>query len=222
MSMRVVVDNERVTVALTGERRGSRRRCSPLDHALMPRRATCCRARLDELSVRAPRFVSSSNGVRPRWSAAPSWRRCRRRSPRCGRWSSSGDARRRGPGVRMVEDLARRARREGSIASVRSPTMPASSCGCGFSIVPHTWVPEKIAHDCFACPLFRICGQQALVSIASTSTEREPSRTARRTAGCEASCLTCSRSRAASPPRPGFAPAGCTAGSRRTASRTCR
>jgi hypothetical protein len=29
--------------------------------------------------------------------------------------------------------------------------------------VPHTWVPEKIAHDCIACPLFRNCGQYAVV-----------------------------------------------------------
>jgi len=29
--------------------------------------------------------------------------------------------------------------------------------------VPHTWVPEKVAHDCSACPLFRSCGQQALI-----------------------------------------------------------
>ena len=33
----------------------------------------------------------------------------------------------------------------------------------GFSIVPHTWVPEKIAHDCHSCPLFRNCGQYAIV-----------------------------------------------------------
>jgi hypothetical protein len=32
----------------------------------------------------------------------------------------------------------------------------------GFSIVPHIWVPEKIAHDCTACPLFRRCGQYAV------------------------------------------------------------
>ena len=33
----------------------------------------------------------------------------------------------------------------------------------GFSIVPHTWVPEKIAVDCHRCPLFRKCGQSAVV-----------------------------------------------------------
>ncbi len=28
--------------------------------------------------------------------------------------------------------------------------------------MPHVWVPEKIAHDCTACPLFRRCGQYAV------------------------------------------------------------
>jgi len=33
----------------------------------------------------------------------------------------------------------------------------------GFSIVPHLWIPEKIALDCRSCALFRRCGQHALV-----------------------------------------------------------
>jgi len=33
----------------------------------------------------------------------------------------------------------------------------------GFSIVPHLWVPEKIARDCQGCPLFRRCTQYGLV-----------------------------------------------------------
>lgn len=32
----------------------------------------------------------------------------------------------------------------------------------GFSLVPHIWVPEKIAHDCTGCALFRKCGQYAV------------------------------------------------------------
>ena len=32
----------------------------------------------------------------------------------------------------------------------------------GFSLVPHVWVPEKIAHDCNGCALFRRCGQYAV------------------------------------------------------------
>ena len=33
----------------------------------------------------------------------------------------------------------------------------------GFSIVPHTWLLEKIFTDCVKCPLFRKCGQYAMV-----------------------------------------------------------
>jgi amino-acid N-acetyltransferase len=32
----------------------------------------------------------------------------------------------------------------------------------GFSLVPHAWLPEKIALDCAGCPLFRRCGQHAV------------------------------------------------------------
>lgn len=32
-----------------------------------------------------------------------------------------------------------------------------------FSIVPHTWLPAKIATDCVSCPLFRNCGQHAMM-----------------------------------------------------------
>jgi amino-acid N-acetyltransferase len=33
----------------------------------------------------------------------------------------------------------------------------------GFSIVPHTWLPEKVAADCWSCPLFQKCGQYAVI-----------------------------------------------------------
>lgn len=39
---------------------------------------------------------------------------------------------------------------------------PAHFVRMGFTIVPHIWVPEKIAHDCTSCSLFRRCGQQAV------------------------------------------------------------
>ena len=32
-----------------------------------------------------------------------------------------------------------------------------------FSIVPHLWLPEKIVTDCLGCPLFRRCGQFAMI-----------------------------------------------------------
>lgn len=39
---------------------------------------------------------------------------------------------------------------------------PSHFVRLGFTIVPHMWVPEKIAHDCTGCPLFRRCGQWAV------------------------------------------------------------
>ena len=33
----------------------------------------------------------------------------------------------------------------------------------GFTILPHLHVPEKVFTDCVRCPLFRSCGQQAVV-----------------------------------------------------------
>ena len=40
----------------------------------------------------------------------------------------------------------------------------------GFSIVPHVWLPEKIVTDCHTCPLFRRCGQYAVVRATRTRT----------------------------------------------------
>jgi amino-acid N-acetyltransferase len=40
---------------------------------------------------------------------------------------------------------------------------PSHFVRMGFTIVPHMWVPEKIAHDCTSCPLFRRCGQHAVM-----------------------------------------------------------
>jgi amino-acid N-acetyltransferase len=40
---------------------------------------------------------------------------------------------------------------------------PAYFIRLGFSIVPHLWVPEKVFTDCVGCPLFRSCGQHAVV-----------------------------------------------------------
>ncbi len=39
---------------------------------------------------------------------------------------------------------------------------PSHFVRLGFSIVPHVWVPEKIAHDCVTCSQFRHCGQYAV------------------------------------------------------------
>ncbi|MEO8679526.1 MAG: GNAT family N-acetyltransferase [Vicinamibacterales bacterium] len=73
------------------------------------------------------------------------------------------DARKLGLGQRMVDELGRRARREGYERLCAFAHDPKFFVKLGFSIVPHTWVPEKIAHDCVGCPLFRNCGQYAIV-----------------------------------------------------------
>ena len=63
----------------------------------------------------------------------------------------------------MVDELGRRARRDGFERLCAFAHDARFFVGLGFSIVPHTWVPEKIAHDCAACPLFRSCGQYAML-----------------------------------------------------------
>ena len=40
---------------------------------------------------------------------------------------------------------------------------PAYFIRLGFSMVPHLWVPEKVFSDCVGCPMFRTCGQHAVV-----------------------------------------------------------
>jgi amino-acid N-acetyltransferase len=72
------------------------------------------------------------------------------------------EARKLGLAQRMVNELGRRARREGFVRLCAFAHDPAFFVHLGFGIVPHTWLPEKIAHDCHACPLFRNCGQYAL------------------------------------------------------------
>ncbi|MEP6782526.1 MAG: GNAT family N-acetyltransferase [Acidobacteriota bacterium] len=75
----------------------------------------------------------------------------------------SREARELGAGARMVEELAYRAHRDGYIRLSAFAHDPAFFVHRGFSIVPHTWVPEKIALDCTGCALFRNCGQYAIV-----------------------------------------------------------
>ena len=133
---------------------------------------------LDELAVHAPRFVvAESEGqvvgcaeLAPLSQAVAEVRSL----------VVSRDARRHGLGVQMVEDLAGRARRDGFDRLCAFAHDPAFFVRRGFSIVPHTWVPEKIAHDCIACPMFRNCGQYAVVLEVDRLAER--STTVRKTA----------------------------------------
>jgi len=65
-------------------------------------------------------------------------------------------------GVALVTALADRARELGYVTLSAFTHQPAHFIRLGFSIVPHQWVPEKIAHDCVGCAQFHHCGQYAV------------------------------------------------------------
>lgn len=68
-----------------------------------------------------------------------------------------------GLGRRLVEELKTRATSAGYGDLCVFSHQPGYFARMGFSIVPHTWLPEKIMADCRTCPLFRKCDQFALV-----------------------------------------------------------
>jgi N-acetylglutamate synthase-like GNAT family acetyltransferase len=65
-------------------------------------------------------------------------------------------------GPTLVAELASRAIARGFATLGAFTHDPSHFVRLGFTIVPHMWVPEKIAHDCTSCPLFRRCGQYAV------------------------------------------------------------
>jgi amino-acid N-acetyltransferase len=68
-----------------------------------------------------------------------------------------------GLGRRIVHELRSRAAAAGYSDLCVFAHQPAYFAHMGFSIVPHTWLPEKIMADCRSCPLFRKCEQFAMV-----------------------------------------------------------
>jgi N-acetylglutamate synthase-like GNAT family acetyltransferase len=77
----------------------------------------------------------------------------------------SEKSRGRGTGAALVNAVAARGRALGFLTLSAFTHQPSHFVHLGFSIVPHAWVPEKIARDCAGCALFRRCGQYA-VSLA--------------------------------------------------------
>jgi amino-acid N-acetyltransferase len=65
-------------------------------------------------------------------------------------------------GPRLLTELASGAMAHGFSTLCAFTHQPSHFVKLGFTIVPHMWVPEKITHDCTACPLFRRCGQYAV------------------------------------------------------------
>jgi amino-acid N-acetyltransferase len=72
-------------------------------------------------------------------------------------------ARGKGVGSMIVGELRQRARHEGFEKLCAFTHAPRYFIHLGFSIVPHTWLLEKVTTDCVNCPLFRACGQYAMV-----------------------------------------------------------
>ena len=66
-------------------------------------------------------------------------------------------------GVMIVDELRRRARRTGYEKLCAFTHAPGYFSRMGFSIVPHSWLLEKIFTDCVKCPQFRRCGQYGMV-----------------------------------------------------------
>jgi amino-acid N-acetyltransferase len=65
---------------------------------------------------------------------------------------------------RVIVDELRRRARAGRYRTLCAFTHdPRVFVRFGFSIVPHTWLPEKIAADCWSCSQFQKCGQYAVV-----------------------------------------------------------
>lgn len=81
-------------------------------------------------------------------------------------------------GTRLVSHLARRASLGGYETLCAFAHDPSHFVRLGFTIVPHIWVPEKIAHDCTGCALFRRCGQYAVRLMLRQGAAAAPERTA--------------------------------------------
>jgi amino-acid N-acetyltransferase len=116
---------------------------------------------LDELAAHASRFVVAVKGRKIVGCAelamlSPTVAEVR---------SLAVDAAARGSrvGTTIVDELRRRARREGFEKLCAFTHAPGYFTHMGFSIVPHTWLLEKIFTDCVKCPQFRTCGQYGLV-----------------------------------------------------------
>lgn len=72
-------------------------------------------------------------------------------------------ARGRGIGPRLVAQVATEGTARGFATLCAFTHEPSHFVRMGFTIVPHIWVPEKVAHDCTSCALFRRCGQYAVM-----------------------------------------------------------
>jgi amino-acid N-acetyltransferase len=66
-------------------------------------------------------------------------------------------------GHAIVSELRRRARAGRYRTLCAFAHDPRFFVRFGFSIVPHTWLPEKVAADCWSCEHFQKCSQYAVI-----------------------------------------------------------
>src|SRR6185369_16557981 len=116
---------------------------------------------LSELTVRAGRFVVATRGRKLIGCAELAPLSAQVAEVRS--LAVDKDARGGRVGVMIVDELRRRARREGFEKLCAFTHVPSYFINMGFSIVPHLWLTEKIYTDCVKCPHFRQCGQYAMV-----------------------------------------------------------
>jgi amino-acid N-acetyltransferase len=117
---------------------------------------------LDELSVHADRFTIVMRGKKVVGCAELAPLSAHVAEVR----SLAVDAKERqyGIGTMLVEELRRRAHEDGYDKLSAFTHAPGYFSQMGFSIVPHLWIPEKVFTDCVKCPMFRRCGQYAMVA----------------------------------------------------------
>ena len=83
-----------------------------------------------------------------------------------------------GVGRRLVRELERRAVASDFESLTAFTHTPGYFVQLGFSIVPHTWVPEKIEADCRTCAQFRHCAQYAVMLPLIRTQARGPAHSA--------------------------------------------
>jgi amino-acid N-acetyltransferase len=81
-------------------------------------------------------------------------------------------------GRRLVNQLAASATERGFGTLCAFTHDPSHFVRLGFTLVPHVWVPEKIARDCTSCALFRRCGQYAVTLPLRAGVTVQPERPA--------------------------------------------
>jgi len=81
-------------------------------------------------------------------------------------------------GSDLIDHMATSAAASGFSTLCAFTHEPARFVRLGFTIVPHIWVPEKVALDCTSCPLFRHCGQYAVMLPLRAGVSVRPERSA--------------------------------------------